>query len=235
MTTLLRRAGLRGFVLPLVVALCAVAGLPALEIHETVRVGYANDVAAGVDLRLSDISPTLGLFATVNLEYVYQFEAGEAADARQIFINDNQGDIVEENGNQWLFGVTLGSRIRRWNEVTWEGFVGFKRSRYHAYFEFVGDNEAFTVSTHQFGFGAGSNLLVDLGCGGTHFVATAGLDWFLRSRIDAHGTYYYTPDDSDSNPRNTFDYADAADSINEPRLRPYASIGFMFALSPQSR
>ena len=59
---------------------------------------------------------------------------------------------------------------------------------------------------------------------------TGSLLYFIPARIDAHGTFYYTPDGLDQVARNDFTFEDADASINQPSLRPSIEIGILLRL-----
>ena len=104
-------------------------------------------------------------------------------------------------------------------------------NHYNAHFAFIGNNEAFTVSTTALGVGLGCGLRIGLPESRTSFILKGGVEYLFPSRIDAHGTYYYTPDNSDDNPRNDFSYNDAKESINQPHFRPYVQLAVVFPIS----
>ncbi|HKJ85786.1 MAG TPA: hypothetical protein VKA06_06905 [Spirochaetia bacterium] len=213
---------LTGFLLPFQAA--------ALDVHETIHVGYRNDLAFELGFRLSEFSPELPVTATASGGYVRQVAAGNADDARSIFINDGTAGSPSEYGESWFYGISLGYELLASETFRLEAFGTGRQNIYNAYFIFTGGNEAFRVTTTQFGVGGGASLILGAGPDEVGFSLNSGVDYYFPSRIDSHGTFFYTPDGTDERPRNDYTYEDADASINQPVLRPYVSLGILLPL-----
>ena len=212
----------------LLVLLTAAAG--AMDLYEEFRFGYGNDFAAELGFRITDISPELPLSLKASGGYIRQISAGNADDARAIFINDATNGTPSEYGESWYYGVTIGYTIFSGDTFQVEAFGVGRQNIYNAFFVFTGGNEAFRVTTTQFGVGGGAELVFS-GDGGTaEFALSGGVEYYFPSRIDSHGTYFYTPDGTDSRPRNDYTYEDADAAINQPTLRPFATFAVMIPL-----
>jgi hypothetical protein len=213
----------RGLVIAVLV--CATPYVFGAEIYEEIRVGYANDFAVELGFRLDRISPELPFSTKISGGYIRQVSAGNADDARQVFINNATNGSPSEYGESWYYGVTLGYDVFTANSFHVTAFATGKQNRYSAYFIFTGGNEAFRVTTTQFGVGGGLELTIRSAPGSTGFTLGGGAEYYFPSRIDSHGTYFYTPDGTDSRPREDFTYLDADATINQPRLRPFVALG----------
>lgn len=213
----------------LLVSLSA-ATASAIELYEEIRVGYTNDVGIAAGLRLAELSEEIPLFFSLNGGYIRQAEPGNAEDARGIFINDGTGGNIEEYGQSWHYGLDVGYEVLRQDALRVAAFGGARQNHYSASFAFIGDNEAFRVTTRQIGFGGGANLILGAASQRVQFALSGGAYYFVKARFDAHGTFYYTPDGVDSQPRDEYTYEDADDAVNQPRLRPFAEIGILLRL-----
>jgi hypothetical protein len=202
----------------------------AVDLYEEFRIGYGNDFAAELGFRLSGISSDLPLTMKASGGYVRQVSAGNADDARSVFINDATTGSPTEYGESWYYGVTVGYTILVGESFHVEAFGLGRQNVYNAFFIFTGGNEAFRVTTTQFGVGGGVELLFG-NDGPAQFSLNGGVEFYFPSRIDSHGTYFYTPDGTDSRPRNDYTYEDADAAVNQPTLRPFATFAVLIPLS----
>jgi hypothetical protein len=202
----------------------------AVDLYEEFRIGYGNDLAAELGFRITGISAELPLSLKASGGYIRQVSAGNADDARSIFINDATNGTPSEYGESWFYGVTVGYGIFDGDTFHVEAFGVGRQNVYNAFFIFTGGNEAFRVTTTQFGLGGGVELVFGGGDGSTEFSLNGGVEYYFPSRIDSHGTFFYTPDGADSRPRNDYTYEDADGAINQPILRPFASFAVLIPL-----
>jgi hypothetical protein len=211
-------------------ATAVVASAGAVEFFEEVRVGYGNDYAVELGLRMAGFSPDFPLMVRASGGYIRQVAAGNAEDARAIFINDGTAGSPTERGESWFYGVGVGYTILDRGSFQVVAFGLGRQNIYNAYFTFIGGNEAFYVTTTQFGLGGGAELLFGGGDEKVNFSLNGGVEYYFRSRIDSHGTFFYTPDGTDSRPRNDYTYEDADAAINQPVLRPFATFAVLIRL-----
>lgn len=220
----------RGLVIVLVAAALPVLA-HSVNVYEEFRVGYANDLALEVGFLATGLSPELPIGIKASLGYIRQVEAGNADDARRIFINDGTAGSPSEYGESWFYGVAVGYRIVASGSFQQNLMALGRRNHYNAHFTFTGGNEAFRVTTAQFGLGGGAELVLRSDPRKTGFALSGGVEYYFPSRIDSHGTYFYTPDGTDERPRNDYTYADADASINQPVLRPFVTFAVLIPLN----
>lgn len=202
----------------------------AVQLYQEFAVGYYNDLGVTLGLRVEDSNSEFPFFLQARIGSIYQIEPGNAEEARKIFINDNQGGNIQEFGLSYLTSIDFGWKIQLKNALQLELNISGLVNHYEAHFAFIGNNEAFTVKSTTLGIGIGGSLRIGFSESRTSVLIKGGLEYFPKSRIDSHGTFFYTPDGSDDNPRNDYTYEDADEAIFQPCLRPYIQIGILFPI-----
>ncbi len=202
----------------------------SLQLYQELAVGYYDDLGVSLGLRIEDPTLKLPFYLQARVGSSYQIEPGNAEDARKIFINDNTGGNIEEYGLSYFVGIDLGWRIVLKDAIQVEFNVSGLWNHYEAHFSFIGNNESFSVKTDSLGIGVGGNLRIVFSERKTSLLVKCGVEYFPKSQIYAHGTYYYTTDGVDDSPRNEYTYEDADESINQPWFRPYVQIGIVFPI-----
>ena len=201
-----------------------------ISLHQELALGYYDDLGITLGLRMESENSQLPFYIQGRIGTTYQFEPGNAEDARKIFINDNQGGNIQEYGQSWLFAIDLGWRIHQKDDMLFEINASGILNQYNAHFAFIGNNESFTVKTRALGIGLGGNMKIGLSDSRSSLILKGGVEFFPKTRIDAHGSYFYTPDDTDDKPRNDYSYSDADDAINQPFFRPYLMVGILYPI-----
>ena len=84
----------------------------SLDLFHEISAGYYGDLGVSMALRLENPTPDFPFFAQVRGGYIYQFDPGNATEARKIFINDNAGGNIEK------YGESI------WSELIWDGNGG---------------------------------------------------------------------------------------------------------------
>ena len=212
------------FIILLPLSLCS------LSVYQELAVGYYDDMGITLGLRLEDEKSHFPLYIQGRAGTTYQFEPGNAEDARKIFINDNQGGNIQEYGQSYMLALDIGWMMVQKDSMQLELNASGILNHYKAHFAFIGNNEAFTVKTTALGIGVGGAMKLDLSGSNSSLILKGGIEYFPKTRIDSHGTYYYTPDGNDDNPRQDYSYEDADESINQPVLRPYVMLGIIFPI-----
>ena len=203
--------------------------LPALEIYQGVESGYYGDVAGLLRFSVREVSERVPVGLRVLAGAIYQFDSGDATLARRIFINDNTGGTVEKYGLNLLVGLDLTYRLAGGTDLSLHAYGGPRGSFYSAHYTFVGNNEAFAVRSNAFGAGGGAAAVLRIAERVTGTL-NAGVDYFFPAKLYGHGTYYYTPDGVDQNPRNDYTYEDADAAVNQPRLVLAVTLGLEYLL-----
>lgn len=201
-----------------------------LEPYQEISVGYYGDTGVSIALRLEENSRDFPFFVQARGGYIYQTDPGNATDARQIFINDNTGGNIEKYGESYLIALDLGWKWKTFEKISIEFTLSGLWNYYSANYSFIGNNEAFTVTTKPFGLGAGAALRLPLSDSRTSLLIKGGVEYFPKAQLNAHGTYYYTPEGKDDRPRNDFTYEDADAAVNQPGFRGLIQIAFLYTI-----
>ena len=187
-----------------------------------VSLGYNSGLGGEGSLTLQDVSPGLPFGMKLGVGWL-SLDPGNAALARQVFVNDNTNGEPEEHGHRFDFRLDARYQFQKGAlQRTWL-LVGPRYSMYRGTFTFVGGNESFDVTTNQFGFGAGLEQVFVLGPH-TDLSMGAGLDWFANSDFKGHSSVY-SPDGTIIEQQDDFTYADANKAINQPRFAPRIMVG----------
>jgi hypothetical protein len=216
-------------ILAMALSLGAVPGAWALDVYQGVESGYYGDVAGILRFSLRGLSQRVPVELRLMAGAAYQFDSGDATLARKIFINDNTGGTIEKYGTNLLVGLDLAYRLLGGPDLALNAFAGPRGSFYSAHYTFVGNNESFAVRSNAAGIGGGASVVLRMGKR-TVGTLTAGVDYFFPAKLYGHGTYTYTPDGVDQNPRNDYTYEDADAAVNQPRLLPALTLGVEYLL-----
>ncbi len=198
---------------------------PKPEFSAGLNLGYYGGFGFQAFGKIAKFAQDFPLEARLGIGYT-GVEPGSATDARRIFINDATNGIPEKSGKLWDF---------RFDFVYPTDILGLKRgyffggprhSRFTGNFKFVGGNEDFDVTSHQWGIGIGleSYYLVR---GNIDMVLTAGMDYYFSGKLYGHDTSY-NPDGTDENGRDGYSYDDADKAISQPKLEPRLMMGFSY-------
>lgn len=162
-------------------------------------------------------------------------KAGNAADARRIFINNATNGVPEKRGTSFDYRLDFLMPKQVFNVANSYFVVGPRYSSFKGNFKFIGGNEDFDVVSKQWGIGAGLE---------NHFKVTEklgislsyGFDYFFPNTLTGHDTSY-SPDNENINPRDDnqnddipFTYKDADRAISQPKYIPRIMLGLSFKL-----
>lgn len=194
--------------------------------------GYNRGYGIQANLTLHSISNDLPFELRFGVGYSF-LNPGNAADARRIFINNATNGTPEKSGRsidyrldflfpKSIFGLNHSYII-----------LGPRGSSFKGNFKYIGGNEDFDVTSHQWGVGGGVESHFKM-AQNLNLVIALGLDYYLPSTLHGHDTSY-SPDNDNVNPRNDnenddtpFTYKDADKAIAQPRFMPYVMIGLNF-------
>ena len=191
-------------------------------------IGYNGGLGFEGALKIGQFAQGFPFHLRIGLGYTSVSNPGKAWDARRIFINDNANGDPEKSGHYWDFSFDLLYKVSLFNMK--EGYVYFgpRYSSFTGNFNFVGGNEDFDVTSGQWGLGSGLIAYFPISAK-MNFTAAGGLAYYFASTLTGHDTSY-SPDGEHVNARNDYDYDDANDAINQPRLEFRAMIGLSFVL-----
>jgi hypothetical protein len=167
----------------------------------------------------------LPLAMKLNLGYTY-LDPGQANDARMIFINNNQGGTIEKKGTILRFGLDFlyGFKFKSIPEAF--VYFGPRHASFKGNFKFIGDNEDFDVTSTHWGFGLGLETGFPIS-GKINFMLNGGIENYFPSKLTGHDTSY-GPNGEKVNPREDYEYKDADEAINQPKLEFKIMIGLSY-------
>jgi hypothetical protein len=160
---------------------------------------------------------------------------GNAADARRIFINNATNGEPEKKGRSFDYRIDFLLPKSIFNMNHSYIVFGPRFSTFRGEFKYVGGNEDFEVTSHQWGIGGGIENHIKLAQNLTLLIIV-GLDTYFPSTLTGHDTSY-SPANDNVNPENDnqnndapFTYRDANKAIKQPMFMPRAMIGVNFNL-----
>ena len=162
-------------------------------------------------------------------------DPGNAADARRIFINDATNGEPEKSGRSLDFRIDFLLPKSIFNLKHSYIVFGPRFSTFRGHFDYVGGNEVFDVTSHQWGVGGGIENYFKM-AQTVNLILAVGLDSYFPSTLTGHDTSY-SPMNDNVNPENDnqndgapFTYKDANKAIRQPVFMPRVMIGVNFSL-----
>lgn len=153
--------------------------------------------------------------------------AGNAADARRIFINEATNGTSRKSGRQSTYSVDFLYPMEFLSRRTYLSF-GPRYAMYKANFKYIGGNEDFDVTSRQWGAGIGMASYFTISSR-ANLVLSLGVDHYLQGTLSGHDTSY-SPDGEDVNPRNDYTWNTADKAIDQPRQRARVNLGLSYEL-----
>jgi hypothetical protein len=196
--------------------------------------GYNRGFGLQANLTLYNFPGEFPFNLRLGMGYTF-LNPGNAADARRIFINNADNGEPEKRGGSFDLRLDF-LKARPFLGIEHSFFVfGPRFSTFRGHFDYVGGNEVFDVTSHQWGAGLGiehhfniaHNLSVVIGY---------GLDYYVPSALTGHDTSYKPGNDNinaeDNNQNNDlpFRYRDANKAIYQPGFMPHLMMGVNMAL-----
>lgn len=210
--------------------LISITPLFSMETFHDLSIGFNNDLGIYMGVRFDQFSTTSPIYFEGRGGYIYQKDPGDATEARKIFINDNGGGQIEKFGESYNISLEVGYTWMEGDNFSLDFSASGLLDFYSANFAYIGDNEVFAVKTSAYGLGAGVALKVPITKTENFFVIKTGIEYYFKSSIEAHGTYIYTTDGKDDNPRNDYTYDDADSVINQPEMNIYVLLGVIYRI-----
>jgi hypothetical protein len=102
-------------------------------------------------------------------------------------------------------------------------FGGVRYTRFAGDYRYVGGNEDFEIRSNHWGFGGGLEMAYPVRPR-LDMTLTAGVDYFMPSRLYGHDTAY-SPDGTSENPKAGYTYSDADRAVGQPKLAPIMMVG----------
>lgn len=151
---------------------------------------------------------------------------GDALLARRVFIDANTNGTPQSNGKFWDGRVDVLYPVKFLSLHRAKVFGGIRRNHYTANFEYIGGNETFIVNCNQWGMGGGLETAFALSPR-VDMLVTAGADYYFRSEMSGHDTYY-RPDGDDLHAIADYTYKDADAAIDQPDFNTRLMLGIAY-------
>jgi hypothetical protein len=205
---------------------------PALPGGESARrgyvgadLGYRTGLGGELHLSLLNLAPNLPLGVHTQFGLYYVFDPGDAAKAHEAFQGNETGATLDsKKGRNMVAALDLSYRFLRTEGFELSALVGPRYDHFQGTYTFP--NEAFDVTSHTWGVGAGGMLEL-FSAPRVRVRLFAGADYYFRTKLSGHGSSY-TPDGVDDDPAEGFDYEDADKAVRQPRFVPRVAIGVHF-------
>jgi hypothetical protein len=201
----------------------------AQEFRQGFSLGYQEDIAGIVTLDVEELNAQVPFSFGVFVGYSYQFDSGNAEDARKIFINDATGGTIQKFGSAIILGADFRYGLSTGSDTELRLFAGPRGVLYQAHYAFLGDNEDFDVRSNQAGAAGGIQALIPVS-ERIDLSLSAGVAYYLPATLEGHGEFLYSPDGVDDNPRNSYTWEDADGAVNQPGLSFPVFFGFRWKL-----
>jgi hypothetical protein len=204
----------------------AAAPARAADLGWTALGGWQGGGVLRLTATASNLVAKLPLSVDLGVGHAF-IDPGNAALARQVFINQNNGGTPEESGGVWDFRAdgVWGLKVKGFTDVGVS--LGLRYSKYSGRFKYIGDNEDFTITSDAWGFGVGARGSLPMGKR-LSLTAALGLDWFPTQTLYGHDATYTSG--NVNNGRNDgngvpYTWADADRAVNQPWLLPSLLVG----------
>ena len=201
--------------------------LNAADFSAALMVGYNGGPGFEINGRIGQFAKDFPLQVQFGIGYT-RINPGNAADARIIFINDATTGDPEKNGYIWDFSFDFLYKVRLFNLKYLFIHAGPRYAMFNGNFKFIGGNEDFDITGNHWGLGAGMISFFSMSKK-AYFTLTGGLDYYFSSELTGHDTTY-RPDGEHMNPRYDYEYDDADDAINQPKVQFRLMMGISFRL-----
>ena len=197
----------------------------AADLYSGLNIGHYGGL--GFDTYGSAHNFAAGLPLGLRLNFGYNtFDPGNATDARRIFINNNQGRTVQEKGTLIRFSFDFVYPVRIFGLTGSNIYAGPRYGSFKGNFKFIGDNEDLDVTSNHWGLGAGIEAGFPMSSK-INFMITTGADYYFSSTLYGHDTSY-APNGESENPREDYQYSDADQAVNQPKLEFRFMLGLQY-------
>ena len=190
-----------------------------------IQTGYYRGVGINFSGTFNNVAEDFPFSVRLGLGYS-RVGGNDAWAARRVFINNNQNGTARSNARVWDARLDVMYPVKLFNLKRTKVFGGPRHSDFDTYFEYIGGAETFDVKSQQWGIGGGVETSfpvsprVDL-------IFTGGADYYFRSTLAGHDTYY-RPNGDDTNPIDNYTYKDADAAINQPDIMTRFMVGVAY-------
>lgn len=202
--------------------LANVTFLSATELDGGIDVGYNMGPGFYLSGTASRFTRDVPISVRLGLGYS-RLNPGNAAAAREMFINDATDGTPEKSGGitSVRCDVLIPIKVLGLPNAQWS--LGPRYAHFVGHFRYVGGNEEFDVTSTSWGVGLGLETAAAISRNTFLKLEVAG-DYFAASPLSGHDTIY-SPDGDHVNSRKNFGYNDADKAIKQPKLGLRAMIG----------
>ena len=190
-----------------------------------VYTGYFAGVGLHVAATVNHFADGFPFQLRLGLGYAW-VPTGDAMRARRVFIDQNTNGSPRGHGKMWDARVDILMPIKLFSLKRSRLFFGPRKASYTAYFEYIGGNETFDVISKPWGVGGGLETSYALSPR-VDMIVTAGADYYFRSLLTGHDTYY-RPNGDDLNAKEDFTYKDADEAVAQPNLNSRIMFGVAY-------
>ncbi len=184
--------------------------------------GANAGIGGNADLTFSDLAQGLPVSARFGVGY-WRLDPGDALEARHVFINGNSNGDPIKSGHRWDLRLDVMRRMNGGPLREWWLAAGPRYSKFRGDFDFIGGNETFFITTDQWGFGGTLERRWPTGPE-TELMVSGGLDWFAKSQLAGHDSWY-SPDGTSISPVGDYTWHDADRAIHQPSVAPRFIVG----------
>lgn len=196
--------------------------------------GYNRGFGIQANLTAHNFARDFPFLFRFGIGYTF-LDPGNAADARRIFINNATNGVPEKKGRSIDYRIDFLLSRAIFGVPSSYIVFGPRFSTFRGNFKYVGGNEDFDVTSHQWGIGGSIEHHFRIS-GKLNLVICYGIDQYFPSTLSGHDTSY-SPLNDNVNPQNDnqnddapFTYRDADKAIRQPMFMPRAMIGINFGL-----
>ena len=202
--------------------------LHAADFSTGLLIGYNGGSGFEFNSRIGQFARDFPLELQFDINYT-GLNPGNAAKARQIFINNATNGDPEKSGHFWDFRLSFLYKVN-WLQLKHTYLLlGPRYALFTGNFKFIGGNEDFDITNNQWGIGSGLISFFPMRRK-MNFVLTTGFDYYFPGNFSGHDTIYRT-DDEHINPRNDFSYDDADRAIKQPKFKLRFLMGISYHLN----
>jgi hypothetical protein len=187
--------------------------------------GYKGGTGFRLAGAVSNFAQGFPLSIEVGVTYV-SLDPGRALDVRKIFINNNTNGTPEKSGWIWGFHLDFLFPVHGIGLPNAQFYLGVRRSMFTGDFVYVGGNEDFEVTCNAWGVGTGLRTTFPI-ARSLGLMLSGGLDYYPNTTLSGHDTYY-TPENDNVNEKEEFQYPDADNAVNQPKLQPMMMVGLTY-------
>jgi hypothetical protein len=193
----------------------------------SVLLGYYGGAGLQATGTLSNFASGFPFEVRLGLGY-NRVHGGDALLARRVFINNATNGTPRQHAKIWDARLDVMYPIKLFSLKNTKLFAGPRHSNFDTYFEYIGGAETFDVVCNQWGAGGGVETAFPLSPR-VDMLVTAGADYYFRSTLSGHDTYY-RPNGDDLHAIDDYTYKDADAAMNQPELemRVMFGIGYRF-------